>query len=309
MSKDALSYGDYLKAAFKRPYRMGVLGNMPLNQMGLFAFALLGLVNPGFWFLGVAAEAGYLAFLSSNSRFQRVVQGEKLLARQRGADLRVQHALAALAPEARERYRNLLHECGLILGIIPTLQDREQGTLTDLRAGGLNNLLGLFMRLLTSRQVISTNLAQVDRRELEADVEKLRQRLTQAPADGPLGRSIQATLEIQTKRLENLVRAESSLQVIDAELVRIENQVRLIREETAVSGGPEMLSARLDAVSQTRAETSRWLDQNAELFGALAGDELGAGGPLLPRLEGPVAAPPEPDQPPPPPPRRGRERA
>ena len=304
MSKDALSYGDYLKAAFKRPYRMGVLGNMPLNQMGLFAFALLGLVNPGFWFLGVAAEAGYLAFLSSNSRFQRVVQGEKLLARQRGADLRVQHALAALAPEARERYRNLLHESGLILGIIPTLQDREQGTLTDLRAGGLNNLLGLFMRLLTSRQVISTNLAQVDRRELEADVEKLRQRLTQAPADGPLGRSIQATLEIQTKRLENLVRAESSLQVIDAELVRIENQVRLIREETAVSGGPEMLSARLDAVTQTLADTSRWMDENRAVLGDLAGDDLADLATELPRLD---TAAEEPSPPAAPPPRRARK--
>ena len=107
MPNDTLSYGDYLKAAFKQPYRIGLMGRMPLNQMGLFAFALLGLVNPGFWFLGAAAEVGYLAILSSNSRFQKMVQGERLLDRQRGADRRVQQAALALAPEARERYRSL----------------------------------------------------------------------------------------------------------------------------------------------------------------------------------------------------------
>jgi hypothetical protein len=310
MANRPLNYWDYLQAAFRHPYPVPLLGRMPLNQMGILAFGILGVINPGFWFLGGAAELSYLAWLASNPRFQKLVQGERLVARQRGTDERVQETLARLAPEARARYRRLLTECGLILGIAPALERNDTGTLEDLRAGGLNSLLALFLRLLVSRDVIRTNLAQVDRSALESGIEELKARLARAPGASPLARSLEATLEIQTRRLANLERAESSLAVIDAELERIEQQVRLVREETAVSGGPEVLSARLDAVSQTLAETSRWMDQNAELFGVLAGDELGEGGPLLPRVAEPRVAPPDSEAPPPPPPpKRGRERA
>jgi hypothetical protein len=49
----------------------------------------------------------------------------------------------------------------------------------------------------------------------------------------------------------------------------------LLREETAVAGKAEMLSCRLDAVTNTMAETNRWMEQNAELFGRLGADPLG----------------------------------
>ena len=75
--------------------------------------------------------------------------------------------------------------------------------------------------------------------------------------------------------------------------------MRLIREESAVSGGSEMLSARLDAVSSTLTETSLWMDQNTDLFSALEGhDELSATLPTLPQA--PSVEPP----PVPPPPRK-----
>jgi hypothetical protein len=313
MAQKPFGYWDYVKAAFRHPHPIPLLGRMPVNQMGLLAFGLLGFVNPGFWLLGAAAELSYLGLLSTNQRFQRLVKGEQLVANQRGAEEVVTATLARLTPDAQARYRRLLAECARILGIAPAARQSETGTLEDLRAGSLNSLLALFLRLLVSQQLIRQNLAQVDPRTLEAEIEELKARHAAAAAGSPLARSLEATLDIQGKRLANLERARSSLEVIDAELERIEQQVRLIREESAVSGGPELLSARLDAVTQTLAETSRWMDQNAELFGAIAGDELGAGGPLLPRLEGPLAATPgseSPDAPAStPPPRRGRERA
>ncbi len=149
----------------------------------------------------------------------------------RGSKGKVQAAVAALSLESRARYRRLLRECGLILGIAPATGQNDLGTLSDMRAGGLNQLLWLFLRLLTSREVISSNLSQVDRASLEAEVDRVRERLARAEKDSALARSLQATLDIQIKRLENLTKAISSLEVIDAELERIEQQVRLIREE------------------------------------------------------------------------------
>ncbi len=302
MAEEPLPYGEYLKAAFRRGVPLPGLGRMPLNQMGLVAFLLLGFANPGFWFLGAALEVAYLFALSTSRRFQKLVEGERLLRRRLGFEEQVRGAVAALPETARERYRRLLRECGAILGITQTVDQERLGTLQDLRAGGLNQLLWLFLRLLTSRELIVANLSQVDRRSVEADVEHVRQRLAQAPPDSALARSLQGTLEIQLKRLENLTRAGTSLEVIDAELDRIEQQVRLIREESAVSGGPEFLSARLDAVTSTLAETSRWMDQHAEFLGSLELDAPLPGSGLLPPL------PEEAESPPPPPPSRRPQR-
>ena len=305
MAGDALSYWDYLKAAFGHKPKLGWLGRMPVNQMGIVAFVIAGLANPGFWLVGLAAEVAYLFFRSSSLRFQKLVEAELLQRRRIGFEERVRQAAASLSETSRERYRRLLRECGQLLGLAQGIESERVGTLSDFRAGGLNQLLWLFLRLLTSREVIVANLSQVDQKDVEAEVDRVRERLLKAPPDSALARSLKATLEIQIKRLDNLAKARTSLDVIDAELERIEQQVHLLREESAVSGGPEAVSARLDTVSQTLAETSRWMDQNAELLGSLGVDDLDTGPARLPTLpeEPPRAAPP------PPPPPRPRQKA
>jgi hypothetical protein len=59
---------DYVAAAFNaRPFGMFVAP----NWIGLGAFGLLGMLNPGFWVIGAGLELGYLLTLSTNPRFQR----------------------------------------------------------------------------------------------------------------------------------------------------------------------------------------------------------------------------------------------
>ena len=295
MATEPLAYWDFVKAAFSRRIQVPLLGAMPINQMGLLAFALLGFINPGFWFLGAAMELGFLGLRSASQRFQKLVEGERLLARQRGWEAGVQRAFGQLPAAAQLRYQALLQRCGQILGI--TTPADSAGMLSDLRAGTLNQLLWLFLRLLSSRELIVATLEQVKEEELERDAERLEERLAGAEPGSPLARSLQATLEIQRKRLENLATARTNLAVVEAELERIEQQVRLIGEESAVAGGPDFLSARLDAVSSTLLETSRWMDQHAEFFRSLGGEEEAAP-PMLPRLpeipEAAAALPPPP---------------
>lgn len=294
MAGEPLGYFDYLREAFRRRVRLGWLGHMPVNHMALVTAGLLGFINPGFWFLGAAAEIAYLAFLSTNPTFQKLIQGERLLARQAGFDDRVQRLFEALGSESRERYRRLLQQCRVILGISQTVADDSLGTLNELKTGGLSQLLWLFLRLLSSRELITTHLSQVDAESLGQEVARLKARLAQTAPDSALARSLTGTLEIQSKRLENLKRARESFDVIQAELDRIERQVQLLREESAVGGTPEALSARLDAVTATLGDTSKWMDQHADLFGALAGDDLEASA-ALPRLrDAEAGAPPPP---------------
>jgi hypothetical protein len=274
MAPEDLSYWDYVKAAFNRRLPVPLLGAMPTNKMLLGVFAVLGLANPGFWLLGAAGEVAYLFGTANSPRFRKLVDGERLLRLQAGWDDKVHSAVERLIPPSQERYRKLLDQCRRILGISATLESDSLGGLRDMRSQSLNQLLWIFLRLLTSRQVILSNVRGLDRSALDGEIEQLQKRLAgiEAGKDEALRRSLEGTLEIRRKRLENLERATASLGVTEAELERIEQQVELIREETAVGGKPEFLSSRLDAVTSTMTEASRWMDENSDLFSAL-GDE------------------------------------
>ncbi len=57
VSPEQESYWRYLMAAFHRRTRIPFLGDLPVNKLAIAAFAVLGLANPGFWFLGAAGRA------------------------------------------------------------------------------------------------------------------------------------------------------------------------------------------------------------------------------------------------------------
>jgi hypothetical protein len=274
MAGEPMSYWDYVKAAFWKPVRSRALGAMPLTQMLLVSFGLAGFFNPGFWLLGLAGVVAFVGGRSASERFQKLVEAERLAARQGTAEDRMKAAYERLEPASQARYRSLVVLCREILGLGAGAGDG----LTDFRAGNLNQLLSLFLRLLASREGITDTLARVDRRQLEAGIAALKGRVAAAgDPEGALARSLQATLEIQEKRLANLDTAANNLAVVDAELERIEQQVRLVREESAVSRSPEAISARLDAVSRTLGETSRWMDQHAEIFSDASVTDFEAG--------------------------------
>ena len=275
---------DYLKAAFRWRARVPGLGRMPVNAMGLAAFAVLGIANPGFWFLGAAAEVAYLLWLSSNERFQKLVDGERLAADKESYISKLDQAVNRLSSSSQKRYHKLLYECRKIVGISENLDPDAPESMRGLRGSGLNQLLWIFLRLLNSREVLNDNLSSVKREAIAAEVGKLEKRLAAAGDDAALQRSLQGTLDIRQKRLENLDAAERSRKVIDAELERIEQQVVLIREEAAVKGKAEILSDRLESVTSALNETNSWMEQNAEIFGRLGADPIGSAPADLPEL-------------------------
>lgn len=307
MAGEPFSYWDYVKAAFWKPVRSRIFGALPLTHMILAGCGLLGFFNPGFWLLGAAGLVALIGGRSASARFQKLVDAERIAAKAEGAEERMQKAYERLQPASQTRYRALVMTCREILGLGGGIDERQ---VTDFRAGNLNQMLWLFLRLLSSREAIQDTLARVDRRQLEAGIESLKKRLEGvADPEGALARSLKATLEIQEKRLANLETATNNLAVIDAELDRIEQQVRLVREESAISGSPDALSSRLDSVSATLSETSRWMDQHAELFTDMTSSDFDSTIPPLPRVTGGIVmgeGPATSATPPPPRPRQGQ---
>ena len=267
MAKSELNFLDYGKAAFAWRFRVPGLGHLPLNILALAGFGILGFGNPAFWLLGLAYEAAYLMLMAGSQRFQAIVQGTKLLQQRELWQGKQDNIYANLDSTSQGRYRRLLQDCSQILKNTETLSVKP--TSEDLRSGGLNQLIWLFLKLLYSKIKIRDITEQVSRGELEADIAKLSAKLAKESENTAIFRSLQGTLEIEKKRLENLIKADDSLKVIDAELDRIEKQVTLLREEASIASDPDTVSVRLDGVMQSLQGTNKWISEQNELFGGL----------------------------------------
>lgn len=267
MAKSELGFLDYVKAAFSWRYRVPGMGHLPLNILALVGFGILGLGHPAFWLLGLAFEAGYLSLMSGDARFQRLVQGRKLMAERAVWQAKQSNLFDSLDPQSQNRYRSLADTCQQIL---KSTQSLSAGTaMDDLRTGSLSQMAWMFLKLLYTKIRTKTITEKVSPSELEAEIKKLTEQLAAEPEGSAMQRSLQGTLEIQKKRLENLNRAKESLKIIEAELCRIEHQVKLLNEEAAMASDPEALTVRLDGVMQSLDGTNKWMSEHGELFGGL----------------------------------------
>ena len=78
------TFWDYVHAAFNaRPNGMFVAP----NWIGLGIFSVLGVLNPGFWMIGLGCELAYLGWLGTNPRFQKLVSGGRVLERPLGSPI------------------------------------------------------------------------------------------------------------------------------------------------------------------------------------------------------------------------------
>jgi len=256
----------YVAAAFNaRPMGMFVAP----NWIGLGAFALLGLANPGFWVLGAGLELGYLLALATNRRFQQTVDARPLARARDEWNARIGRVLARLEPDDRRRYDLLADRCRSIIEMqIHGAAEPPHGL--DAQADGLGRLSWTFLRLLLARRTINTVLggAQNDA-ELRRRIASLERQQDQPGLTGELARSISGQLEILRQRLQGRTDGDRKLAFIDAELERIEQQVELIREQAALSSDPELLSRRIDEIAATLGATGQWIRDQQQVYGAM----------------------------------------
>lgn len=270
-SPETLNYWDYVKKAFNWKVRLPLLGHMPLNKLLIVGFAILGFAAPPFWLLGLALEGAYLLFLPGSNRFQKTVQklirGEQLLKAQQNWAEKEQQMLSGLALEDQRRYGRLWERCAGLQR--SSASGDAMVKVEQLAAGGLAQLLWIFLKLLDSRRRIQDIIDSTSLKELNREIEVLQAKLAKEPEGSAVAKSLKGTLDIQQRRLENYNKADESLKVTEAELDRIEKQITLLAEETAVTSDPAQMSSRLDGVVQSLQGTTRWMSENAEFFGSL----------------------------------------
>jgi hypothetical protein len=251
----------YVKEAFNaRPWGMWV----PPNWIGLGAMGILGFENYGFWILGAGLELGYLLMLSTNGRFQHLVDARDSYAAKQNTKQQIQKLLVRLDASDQNRYRTLEARCQKVL----EHQQEAASPAVDLQAQaeGLSKLLSVYLRLLLTRAGILRVLEGSSTQSIDVRILDVNRQLQNA-SNSDLQRSLTDQLAILTERKSRHTEARQKLQFIEAELSRIQEQVELIREGLVVTTEPAQLSRRIDQVGDTLGGTTQWIKQQQELLG------------------------------------------
>jgi hypothetical protein len=256
---------EYVAAAFNaRPLGMFVAP----NWIGLGAFGLLGLMNPGFWVLGVGLELGYLMLLATNPRFQRLVRSRPLGDATREWNQRIQRLLARLDTGDRRVYDALAERCRSIIEL-QLHGDPSFAPGLETQADSLGRLSWMYLRLLVARRTIRQVLGTTDAGDLQRRIAALERQQRADDLSDELRRSLAGQVEILAQRQQQRIDAERKLAFIDAELERIAQQVELIRDQAALSTDPELLSRRIDEIAATLGTTGQWIREQQQVYGAM----------------------------------------
>ncbi len=250
----------YLARAFSaRPLGMPI----PPNWFGIATFGLLGaLVNPGLWLIGLGLEGIYLWALSKNQRFRNAVDAEAGFS---DSTSRYERMLASLDHAAQSQQYDIEREAAEIVGLLQK-SDAHTSQIGDIR-----QLAWLHLKMLAARSSIQevVAVAERERKKLDEQERSCRARIAEADTDEELRRSLEQQIEVIESRRRAHADADRRLELVDAELGRLRQQVSLVREQALLATDENSIAHSLDALSASLNEANRWLKDQRELFAGL----------------------------------------
>jgi uncharacterized membrane protein YccC len=250
----------YLAAAFNaKPLGMPI----PPNWFGLAAFGLLGaLINPGLWLIGLGVEGLYLWWLSKNERFRATVDAASGFT---DSSSRYENLLARLDAAAQSSQYEVEQEAAEIVGLL------QRSDANNSQIGDVRQMAWLHLKLLAARAAFAEVVAVADRERKRLDEQERRcsERLAAQDTDEELRRSLEQQIEVIKSRHAAHADAKRRMELVDAELGRLRQQVSLVREQALLITQEGNMAQSLDAVSASLNEANRWLKDQRELFAGL----------------------------------------
>jgi len=236
------------------------------------AFGLLGFfLNPAFYLIGAGVTAACVGVVAGNARFRNAIDAVE---EDPGPD---QHALLLerLDASSKARQAKLEEQCRQLQRVLETANAGSE------HIQGVWQLAQLHLRLLVARfaaDSVVSNAEGEDGKRLSGQLAELDRRLSQPDLDNDLREALENQREVLKERLAMQTEAGRRLQVLDAELDRIREQIALIREQALLTTDASGISRSVDALSTFLNESSRWLHEQQEIFGeldAITTDPLG----------------------------------
>ncbi len=258
----------YIKAAFANRWNL-------LALAGGIGFSMLSGEPEIGLSLVAAGEIAWLGLVGTHPKFQKYVDVQESEAQRSQqattADVRMRRMLSSLPRGAQQRFQSLMARCEELRTITSQYQAAhgeadDDETFVEMRLGGLDHLLWLFLKLLYTENSLNRFFETTSIEEINKEVSQIEARLgreREREASQQRERII-ATLEdnLQTcrKRQANFEQARDSYELVKAEQKRLENKIRSIAEMGISRGDPGMLSSQVDSVAGSIQETEKTLN-------------------------------------------------
>jgi hypothetical protein len=237
----------YLKAAFLVGVEVPALGRVPINALAAVGFLILGFGHPGFWFVGLAAEAAIVPSLAFNKRFQKVVDAENKELISGDSQFKRSSLVKQLPSDYQSRLSTLERRCDKVLEVYRNAQADE--FVIETNRDALENLKWVYLKLLIARYHLLTAGTDDTPESLEKKIKSIQTDLSDGAETPALRQSKAATLDILKRRLANIQRREQSLEEVESDLTRVESQVDLILDNAAMQGKPQTISTDIELAS------------------------------------------------------------
>ena len=254
--------GAYLRTAFTSRWNLLLFGG------GVAAAVISGI--PGVLLPLVAAgEIYYLASMLANDRFRSAVDAQAAKARRveeaAGARESYERIRRKLPPPLLARFDRLRDHCQKLVELAgsirgPDAEGPDQGSLES-----LDRLLWGYLRMIWGAATLSEFLDHTDDGAIRSRIADLEKRLSRLPAGGGDAAQLRASLEDNLKtsreRLENIADAQRKLDVVAAEIERLESKIAALAEGSVARRDVSDIARRVDEVAEGMRRTDETMRQ------------------------------------------------
>jgi uncharacterized protein YukE len=243
--------------------------NLQYNWIALAGACLFGIVSGSLLpiILAGGVELMYLAVVSQNWRFQRLVRSWKLGEAQKQRQVQFAEMLNNLSPEAKSRYYKLAQVCSSVRGNFLQLSSTSQVFLRQMESR-LDGLLQGYARLLLVSSQQQQYLKSTDPNEINREIAGLQKRMNN---DAPRVQDInKKRVEILNKRLEKYQKICENQEVVNAQCSAVEDVLHLVRDQSVTMRDPQQVSDQLDNLVRDVEQTEQTVQQVEAIFGGMA---------------------------------------
>ena len=255
--------GGYLKTAFTARWNLlYVIGGTAAAFISGFPGVLLPLVAAG--------ELWYLASMLTNDRFRSAVDAQNAKGRRAAEAATARATYDAIrkklpAPLVR-RFDQLRDHCQKLVELAGSMRGPgeagpEQGTLES-----LDRLLWGYLRMIWGAATLSEFIEHTDDGAIRGRIADLEKRLERLPAgDDGDSRQLRSALEdhlaTSRERLGNIEDAKRKLDVVAAEIERLEAKIAALAEGSVARRDVSDLAKRVDEVAEGMRKTDETMRQ------------------------------------------------
>jgi predicted nucleic acid-binding Zn-ribbon protein len=254
--------GAYLKTAFTAKWNLLFFG-------GGVAAALIsgfpGIVLP----LVLAGEVYYLASMLANERFRSAVEAQDAKARRAAEALGAREAYERirknLPPALLKRFDQLRDHCLKLVELGGSMRGPDGSGPDKTALESLDRLLWGYLRMIWGASTLSDFLDHTDDGAIRTRIADLERRLAKLPKDDPGSAQMRAALEDHLKtsqeRLENIDEARRKLDLVAAEIERLEAKIAALAESSVAKRDVTDIAQRVDEVAEGMRKTDETMRQ------------------------------------------------